>query len=145
MNQRETDITEIKRMISEKDYLGVEDNAYRFIEIYSRDEEILLLLCDIFESDWHTRHEDMASSFQFIRNPIAAKPLFNIAFSDFDYCRWNDNYPLQRKCTWALADIGTDEAKQYLKQIEQKSNQTIASFASERLKNWDLELLRKGP
>jgi hypothetical protein len=144
MNQRETDITEIKRMISEKDILAVEEKAFRFIQIYPRDEEILLLLCEIFESDWHTRQEDLASSFQYIKNPVTAKSLYRMAFRLTEYDKWNDTFPMQRKCVWALADIGSSEAKNYLKEIESKANSTIASFATKRLQNWESEFRRKG-
>ncbi|GAL87260.1 hypothetical protein MYP_4490 [Sporocytophaga myxococcoides] len=144
MNSRQTDIDDIKRIIISKDHIAVEEKAVGLILKYQRDEEILLLLCVIFESDWHFMHEDIASSFQFIKKPVASKSLFNIAFSDFEYQNWNDNYPLQRKCTWALADIGTEEAKQYLQEIEKNANTTIASFATKRLQNWDKEINRKG-
>ena len=144
MSYRQTDINELKRIIADKDHLAVEEKAFQLIKKYPRDEEILKLLCEIFESDWHFRHEDLALSFQYIKNPITAKSLFNVAFSDFEYCRWDDNYPLQRKCTWALADIGTNVAKQFLQEIEKQPNETIASFATKRLKNWDSELIRKG-
>jgi len=144
MNQREIDLKEIKRLIAKKDYLGVEESASHFIEVYSRDEEILLLLCEIFESDWHTRQEDLASSFQFIKNPITAKSLFRMVFKLTEYDKWNDTFPMQRKCVWALADIGTTEAINYLKEIESKANKTISSFATKRLQNWEVEFRRKG-
>ena len=144
MNQREIDLSEIKRIISEKDSNAVEEKAFHLIEIYPRDEEILLLLCEIFESDWHTRHEDLALSFQYIKNPITAKSLFKMALTILDYDSWNDNYPMQRKCTWALADIGTEEAKGYLYEIDKNPNKTIAYFATKRLNSWDSEFRRKG-
>ena len=144
MEQREIDKLEIERLISEKDNLGVEEKAYGFIGNYPRDEEILLLLCVIFEADWHTRHEDLALSFQFIKNPITAKSLFKMALTILEYDKWNDNFPMQRKCTWALADIGTEEAKNYLHEIEKSPNKTIAYFATKRLVNWHNELRRKG-
>lgn len=144
MNQREIDINEIKRFISEKDHLGVEENAFRFIQIYPRDEEVLILLCEIFESEWHTRHEDLALGFQQIKNPITAKSLFKMALTIPEYDSWNENYPMQRKCTWALADIGTEEAKGFLSEIEKCSNKAIAYFATKRLNNWDSESGRKG-
>jgi hypothetical protein len=144
MNQRESDLIEIKRIISERDSNAVEEKAFHLIQIYPRDEEILLLLCEIFESDWHTRQEDFASSFQYIKNPITAKSLFKMSFKLTEYDKWNDTYPMQRKCVWALADIGTSEAKGYLKEIEFKANETISSFATKRLQNWESEFRRKG-
>lgn len=143
MHQREADINLIKRILIEKDKKGVYENAFHFIHVYSRDEEILLLLCQIFESDWHESHEDMARAFQGASNPVTAETLFRVALTEFEYS-WNDNYPLQRKCTWALADTGTVEAKNFLEQIKQKANEEVAEFADKRLRNWDSELNRKG-
>lgn len=144
MNQRDSDLNEIKRIISEKDSRAVEDKAFHLIQMYPRDEEILSLLCEIFESDWHTRQEDLASSFQYIKNPITAKSLFKMSFKFTEYDKWNDTYPMQRKCVWALADIGTPKAKNYLKEIESNANATISSFATKRLQNWENEFRRKG-
>jgi hypothetical protein len=144
MNQRDTDLIEIQRIIFEKDGNAVEEKAYSFIQKYPKDDEIILLLCEIFESDWHTRQEDLASSFQHIKNPITALSLFRMSFKLMEYDTWNDTYPMQRKCVWALADIGTQEAKNYLKEIELKANKTISSFATKRLQNWEVELSRKG-
>ncbi len=144
MNQRALDIIEIKRIITDKDYLAVEEKIVGLIDKYKRDEEILLLLCEIFEHDWHYRHEDIARSFQLIKNPITSKSLFNVAFSNYEYINWDDNYPLQRKCTWALADIGTEQAKKYLQEIEEKAHKTISHFATKRIENWQKEQVRKG-
>ncbi|GIJ94542.1 DUF4291 domain-containing protein [Capnocytophaga stomatis] len=144
MQHREQYIQEIRQIISEQDKRKLENVFYKIIAQYSRDEEVLLLLCQIFESDWHTFHEDMALGFQSIRNPITAQSLFNIAFSNFEYLKEDENYPLQRKCTWALADIGTDEAKKFLEEIRLKALPAIAQFADKRLRNWEEELRRKG-
>jgi len=144
MNQREIDLIEIKRIISEKDSRAVQEKAFHLIQIYPRDEEILLLLCEIFESDWHTRQEDLASCLQYVKNPITAKSLFKMSFKLTEYDKWNDTFPMQRKCVWALADIGTSEAIDYLKEIESKANKTISSFATKRLQNWGSEFRRKG-
>jgi len=145
MSQRETDLIKIKRFLAEKDSDGVYENAFSFVHTYEEDEEILLLLCQLFESEWHKAHEDMARAFQYISNPITAETLFKVAFSDFEYIRWNEYFPLQRKCTWALADIGTNDAKKYLEQIAKHANETIAEYATKRLVKWDFEFRRKVP
>jgi hypothetical protein len=145
MIQREADLIKIKNFIIEKDGDGVYNSEISFIHRYAEDEEILLLLCQIFESDWHKDHENMARAFQDISNPITTETLFKVAFSDFEYIRWNEYFPLQRKCTWALADIGTGEAKKYLEQIEHQANETIAKYATKRLVLWDFEFRRKVP
>ncbi|WP_099712202.1 hypothetical protein [Flavobacterium sp. 9] len=64
MNQRETDLIKLKKFIAEKDGDGFYNSKTSFIHAYEEDEEILLLLCQIFESDWHKDHENMARAFQ---------------------------------------------------------------------------------
>ena len=142
--KRLEDLNEIKKIISKKDGNAVYESVCGFIYTYPRDEEILILLCEIFESDWHDRHEDLASSFQYIKHPITAKSLFKMTYSLTEYDKYNDTFPMQRKCTWALADIGTNESKNYLQEIEKTSNKIISSFATKRLVNWENELSRKG-
>ncbi|MBL7827254.1 MAG: DUF4291 domain-containing protein [Saprospiraceae bacterium] len=141
MSQRAIDIQKLKTIIAEKDESGIDGHVYHCFRTYPRDEEIMLLICQIFESDWHHRQEDLALSFQQAKNPATATALFNMALT-------NDSsdglYALQRKCTWALADIGTEAAKNYLLEIEKSSNQTVAAFATKRLTHWESELSRKG-
>jgi hypothetical protein len=45
-----------------------------------------------------------------------------------DYLAYDDGFALTRKCTWALADIGTPEAQQALTRLA-CDNSNIASYA----------------
>ena len=143
MTNREKDILEIKKIRREKDSESLFDKGYGFIRIYSRDDEILKMMCEILQEDWHYSHEDLARSFQSARNPIPIKTLYNVALSDL-HTEYEEYYPLQRKCVWAIADIGTEEAKSYLFKIEAEANEIVSSFATKRLQNWEKEIDRKG-
>jgi hypothetical protein len=55
-----------------------------------------------------------------------------------------DYYPTVRKCTWALADIGTEEAKSYLQELTKSKDTTLAGYAYKRLNSWEAEMHRKG-
>jgi len=44
-----------------------------------------------------------------------------------------------------LADIGTDKAKAYIEKMAVCGDPIIKDFAKKRLKNWEIELPRKGP
>ena len=59
------------------------------------------------------------------------------------YLDYDEFFGLARKCTWALADIGTPEANTALQELSQVDNQTIADYAQERLDKWEQELYRK--
>lgn len=45
---------------------------------------------------------------------------------------------------WALADIGTEEARSYLQKLVAGADEIVAGFARKRLDNWEKEMGRKG-
>ncbi|TXF86723.1 DUF4291 domain-containing protein [Neolewinella aurantiaca] len=57
---------------------------------------------------------------------------------EFDY------KPISRVFTWALADIGTNEARNYLEILAGGDDEIVAGFARKRLDSWEEELARKG-
>ncbi len=106
------------------------------------EEERVIIAIKLFEEGWHSVHENLASLFQHLRHPLATDILFKNAFrkelDPFDY------KPLARKCVWALADIGTDQAKAYLEIMATCGDPIIEGFAQKRLAHWEKELPRKG-
>lgn len=60
--------------------------------------------------------------------------------SSLDY---ENSYALARKCTWALADIGTADAKLALQNLSNVADQEISLYARKRLQQWSLEINRK--
>lgn len=124
-----------------KDGNLVEDALYSDL---SNDYDSLKILIEIFDQDWHHSHEDIALTFQKSKSKSAVGALFRVATMKFEYLEYNDSEALSRKCTWALADIGTNEAKEALSHISKNATATIAGFAQKRLGNWQQELSRKG-
>lgn len=106
------------------------------------EDEILQIEMKLFEQSWHTLHDELASNFQIKRNPLVAqllcKSVLEETIPEFDY------KPVSRKCTWALADIGTQEALDCLKAIAQSKDETLARYAQKRILQWEDELERKG-
>jgi hypothetical protein len=92
---------------------------------------------------WHTRHEDLASALQRLKDPRTIDVLFKAATSRHAYLEYDEFFGLARKCTWALADIGTPEAKEQLQQLARGQNQVIAAYAQKRLDHWERERHRK--
>jgi hypothetical protein len=117
------------------DYYEIDRTGLTELEIISYDQRL-------FSLDWHQLHEELASGFQHSAHPATARFIFEQVFSgkipEFDY------KPCSRKCVWALADIGTAEARGYLEKLTQSSNEYIAGFAQRRIDRWDLEVPRKG-
>ena len=105
-------------------------------------------LSDIFAETllmpWHRRHEDLSSALQEMKAPNSVNALFQAALSHHAYLDHDEFFGLARKCAWALADIGTPEAKERLQELARYENGVIAGYAQKRLDHWQDELLRKG-
>lgn len=95
-----------------------------------------------FRMDWHEMHDRLASGFQWSRHPSLSQFLFEQINSgkipEFEY------KPVSRKAIWALADIGTDESKNYLNKLAESKDKIVQQFAIKRIDNWDKEIGRKG-
>ena len=59
--------------------------------------------------------------------------LYSTAMRNFDYLDYDEDFGLARKCTWALADIGTPDAWQKLQNLARSQNEIIAGYAQKRL------------
>ena len=101
------------------------------------------VLCQLLSADWHFSHEDIISTFQDLKDPRAVDSLFSATFVSHSYLDYDEFFGLARKCTWALADIGTAEARLKLEDIASGDNPLIAGYAKKRLHHWEDELKRK--
>ena len=102
-------------------------------------------LCALLLADWHQQHEDIALLLQAHKDPSAAQALASAATIPFEHLlHWNNLSEFQRKCTWALADIGTEQAQTLLTGLAHGDDPGLAAFAQRRLERWALELDRKG-
>ncbi|WP_270727174.1 HEAT repeat domain-containing protein [Shimia sp. Alg240-R146] len=94
-------------------------------------------LCDILtealSQDWHFRHEDVARAIQQLRCPSAVAALEARALNCPSYLEWDDDFALARKCSWALADIGTPEARAALERLSRCDIPKVRGFAAKRL------------
>jgi hypothetical protein len=101
------------------------------------------LLIALAEALWHTRHEDVVLALQWLRSPEAVDALERVASATYAYLDYDEFYGLARKCTWALADIGTPTAYQALERLARSSNPIIAGYATKRITHWQDERHRK--
>lgn len=97
------------------------------------------LLVEALAMHWHTRHEDVALALQDLRDPRAVSVLYAAALTIHEYLAFDDGFSLARKCTWALADIGTREARSRLVDLAGADNPSIAGYAQRRLDRWKAE------
>lgn len=121
------------------------DEALRvFFRGFQSDPVFVPYLIELIEANWHKRHEDIAGCLQHSKDNRATPALLRTAMRKFDYLEYDNSYSLARKCTWALADIGTKESRAALEHISRAGDETIAGYAVRRLERWQSELARKG-
>lgn len=101
------------------------------------------ILSHLVEADWHIRDEDVVGALQTLRAPEAVVGLERCTYSVHEHLAYDGFFGLARKCTWALADIGTPDAREALTRISNCANPIIAGYAKKRLDNWEKELNRK--
>lgn len=104
--------------------------AYKFNLITERYVDIL---CNLLESDWHYKHEDIARTLQELKSPKSIESLYRTALTKFDYLEYDNSYALARKCTWALGDINTNEAKKKLELLAESDDEEISNYAIKQL------------
>lgn len=133
---------ELRNAIASKDAYAIEEaltNCFR----HGMTPEHVPELIELLGKPWHHRHEDVVHALQCLKDPRAVEPLFREAHMRYDYRDYDEVEALARKCTWALADIGTPEAKAKLEELAQSENALVAEFAQRRLDRWEVELPRK--
>ena len=100
-------------------------------------------LCKLLEANWHFQHENIVRWMQEIADPKSIPTLLKTAYQSFEYLNYDEAFGLARKCTWALADIGSPEAKDALILLGSHKEPLIAGYAQRRLDRWESELNRK--
>ena len=106
------------------------------------EEELIGYYSQLLQHTWHDCHDQIVSGFQWMSNPVCVNILYETALNEdiepMDY------RPIARKCTWALADIGTKEAREKLRLLAICGNTIIESYAQKRLDHWEQEHDRQG-
>ena len=133
----------LQKTVEQKDPDGFEE-ALRACFPMQHWDGVCELLAEALVADWHFRHEDIALAIQDLKCACAVEALEHRAASNPDYLEWDENHALARKCTWALADIGSDAAKQALERLSKSDILVVRGFAQKRIDNWHLEISRKG-
>ncbi len=136
-------IESIKKSINPNDPYSVE-NALN--EVHKHEEKILEyvpFLVELLNEDWHYKHEDIVLLLQSSKDSRAVDVLYKTALKKYPYLDYDNSYALARKCTWALADIGTPEAKDKLFLLSKVEDEEISNYAKKRLGDWEKEKQRK--
>lgn len=136
-----SNLNKLKTAYENRDAEAVEVALYEEIPHI---EETVSVLAALLDSDWHHKHEDIVRELQSLKNPTSIDVLRKTAERKFEYLEYDNSEALARKCTWALADIGTARAKAALEELSLSFDKTVADCAVERLVHWESESARKG-
>jgi hypothetical protein len=90
-------------------------------------------LAELLRATWHTRHEDIARVLQDLADSRAVDALFEAATRKLPYLEYDQGHALARKCTWALATIGTPEAFDRLERLARCGDEVVEGYARKRL------------
>lgn len=143
MRDTATIIADLEAAIVKRDSLALEDAVYAAFEA-DLPQELAGMLAEVLQMPWHFRHEDVASALRTMRDAHTVTALFQTIFAEHEYLNHDELFGLARKCIWALADIGTPEARERLTEVTKTANATVAAYARKRLDRWEQELPRKG-
>lgn len=87
-------------------------------------------------ADWHTDHEDVASSLDEIGSDESIPFLKHLAEWVPEYLEWDDNRALSTKAVWGIAKMGSPAAHDALFELAQSDDPHVvqaANFQIERL------------
>ena len=102
-----------------------------------------IVLCKLLEEEWHTRHEDVAFTLQQLRPPCAVEPLYRAATKNLDYLAYDNGAALARKCVYALAFIGTADAREKLVALTNSNVEHVRSYAQHALNALEKNIVRE--
>jgi hypothetical protein len=119
--------------------------ALRVVYLCKLDVDLVPRIIHLLSLPWHRQHEDLIGWLQRQRDPRAVEALYQASLVAHDYLEYDEFFGVARKCTWALADIGTPEALAKLRSLAASENALIAGYAQKRIDGWDAEAHRKGP
>ena len=123
----------LKYSIEKKHSRNIEFALY-LVAIYELEYNPYLdLLNKLILCGWHRQHENVASALDEIRSPKSTKFLYKAILLKHDCLAWDENFAFERKCVWALAKIGTLEAKEKLNQLKNYDNELISGWAKKRI------------
>jgi hypothetical protein len=93
--------------------------------------------------DSHEYHEDIVFELGLIRDPCAVDAIARAVQIPFDHLvKWNNLHEFQRKCAYALANIGTPESRSALEVLAQQADPFLQEYGQEGLEHWALSSSR---
>jgi hypothetical protein len=93
-------------------------------------------LTRLLTASWHRSHEDVALALERLHDPSAVDALFEAAretYRTLAYLEYDGGHAFARKCVWALAVIGTLDARTKLEALAQSEDSEVGGSALKAL------------
>ena len=108
--------------------------------IFGFPENCLDALCQLLDTSFHYKHEDIVWTLQELQDPRSIDCLYRASKVRHKYLEYNDSTSLAVKCVWALFKIGTYTAKEKLRAIaETDDREEVRKTARERLDKYQMD------
>ena len=94
--------TELEKAYNEKNGKSINTLilAIYMFELYS--EKFVDILCKLTKEEWHGKHEDIVFYLQQMELPSTIECIYELAISDFEKYRWDDNFCISEKMLFCL-------------------------------------------
>jgi hypothetical protein len=97
------------------------------------------VLCELLMEQWHDVHEDIVFELGLIGDATAVDTIHRAASIPFEsLVKWGNLSEFQRKCTYALARIVSEESRQALELLAKSHDPQLREYAQEGLAHWPL-------
>ena len=104
------------------------DEVIRDFDLY----KYSYVLNNLLISNWHNKHEDLIMLLEKINVLDSLDYLYKAIHLKLDYLSWDENYSFEKKCIYAIAKIGKQDALPYLKKLCCDNNDILCEY-SEKL------------
>jgi len=128
--------------------LGLKEDAVRELmdaesAIAARDA---VSLSRLLLEESHELHEEIVFELGLIGDPCAIDAIARAVRIPFGYLiAWDNLHEFQRKCAYALARIGTPEARTALESLASEADPFLKEYGEEGLQHWPLKFTGQQP
>ena len=92
------------------------------------------ILTELLVMEGHDRHEDIVFELGLLGNPAAVPAIAKAVTTEFsNLIKWGNLHEFQRKCSYALARIGTHESRLVLEQLSRHADPHLREYGEEDL------------
>jgi hypothetical protein len=126
-------LTLLTRATRERDATGV-DWALKLCIRFGVSSAFRDVLIEVLRAEWHTEQEDAVDILAGFREAAVVPVLFEVAQRRYPNRGWDDGRALERKCMFALRDMGRKDAVERLIDLTSSSDPFIVKEATARLR-----------